>query len=699
MEKNLLNQPLTTVRSVTFSEAKLLSEHLRINTLGDMLSFYPYRYQDRSQTYTIAALKSVTHPVQLKGIIRQIKTKPAGKKKMLVATLTDTTGSVQLVWFNSIEWVRRSVKESKTYYVFGLPRRNASTITISHPELTDAALSSQIPKGILPLYSTTQQLIRSGIDSQRIANLQKIILQQVLPGIEETLPLHFRENYGLLPCKEAINYIHFAPTKALLARARYRLKLEELLYLQLYLLRRKADRMAQSKGEIFSDTSLLKTYYEKHLPFALTHDQKKAIKEICRDMRSGHQMNRLLQGDVGSGKTIVAFLSMLLAIAKSAQVAIVAPTEVLATQHYNKLKKAAEALNITAALLTGSTPKKVRQKLLEELSNGTLSLLIGTHALMEDSVQFNTLGMAVIDEQHRFGVAQRAKLWEKNRGPLRPHILVMTATPIPRTLAMALYGDLDVSFIQEKPAGRKPIITTHHYDANRLQVFARIREEIAKGHQVYIVYPRINTSDEETQYKDLMDGYESVCRAFPKVPVSILHGKMLPTDKAYEMARFAKGETKIMVGTTILEVGINVPNATMIVIENAESFGLAQLHQLRGRVGRDQVQSYCLLLTKNKLSPHAWKRIKTMIQTEDGFELAQIDLQLRGPGDVLGVQQSGLYKLKLADLAQDHDLLRKAHTIAQALLTEDPHLSQPVHNPLKRKIEEFSKETKWGLIS
>ena len=695
----LLKQSIKEIKALGGYRGKLFSEVLGIDTYEELLRYYPYKYQDRSVTYPIRGLTSMPHPVQLYGKVTQVKRESSGGKWLLTARLSDGTGSIQLSWFNKISAIERVINPSLNYYVFGQPRLFRSTLLITHPEIVEDTPTTRPPKGIWPLYSTTTKLEKIGLNSKAIARIQVGALKKVIPTIKENIPAAIVTRYGLLSRDKAMVYVHFAPSKELLAKARHRLKLEELLYLQLYHQRKKGLRIAESKGQVFTDTSLIHAFYKKHLPFTLTGDQKNSIKQICEDMASGHQMNRLLQGDVGSGKTIVAFTSMLPSIAHGAQVALLAPTEVLATQHYDKLKKNTEALGISTALLTGSTPRKEHKEICEAAAKGELQLMIGTHALLEDRVQFKRLGMAVIDEQHRFGVAQRAKLWEKNTQWPAPHILVLTATPIPRTLAMALYGDLDVSVIREKPAGRRPIVTTHHYDKSRLAVFNKIKEQIDQGHQVYIIYPRILSSDGEESYKDLMDGYESVQRAFPKVPVSLLHGKMLPAAKTYEMKRFVEGETKIMMGTTILEVGIDVPNATMMVIENAEAFGLAQLHQLRGRVGRDAAQSYCLLMTADKLSAKAITRIQTMVKSEDGFEVANIDLQLRGPGDLLGVQQSGVYKLRLADLTKDEPLVEKAKTIAEEILAIDPMLTSEQHKPLLEEVKMLEERYGWSSIS
>ena len=696
---NFLHEKLINLPSIGYGKGKLLQEELGLETVADLIAFYPYKYEDKSQIYSVSVLGNLSHPVGTQGRITGVEMLSTKGKRRFTAKLTDKGKTVQLVWFNQVDWWRKFINKGRQYYVFGQVHNNKGRLSITHPEVAEITTGTTLPKGIFPIYSTTKKLTQTKIDSTCIARMQQEVLKSAIPHIDETLPSHLLGRHTLMPLKEAFTYVHFSPSKALLAKARHRLKFEELMYLQLHLLQRKRARSLSSEGMVFEDTSLLKAYYDHHLVFSLTDDQKRVIREICKDMRSGHQMNRLLQGDVGSGKTIVAFLSGLLAISAEAQVAILAPTEVLARQHFEKLRPEATKLGVCVALLTGSTSAKERKRLLVQLLKGTLHMVIGTHALLQEDVRFAQLGLAIIDEQHRFGVAQRATLWQKNKDSPPPHILVMTATPIPRTLAKALYGDLDVSSIKEKPRGRKPILTSHHHDRHRLVVFERMRQEIAKGHQVYVVYPRILSLDGEERYKDLMDGYESICRAFPQVPVSILHGKMLPASKAFEMARFVKGETKIMVGTTILEVGINIPNATMMVIENAASFGLAQLHQLRGRVGRDEKPSYCLLLTKESLSAKARQRIDAMVRTDDGFKIAEIDLQSRGPGDILGVQQSGLYKMKLADLTRDDHIIEKAYAVAQEIVEADPHLSQRVYAPLKKIVQGLVEKTNWSMIS
>ena len=571
-------------------------------------------------------------------------------------------------------------------------------INFVHPTIDILTPDREKRRYLQPVYSTTVKLKEAFLDSKALARLQKKLLQEAVDHIQETLPAYLMDSYQLVSKKEALVTIHFPANRTILQKALFRLKFEELFYIQLQLLNLRQVRIQRLQGQIFQDTSLLKRFYANHLPFELTGAQKSVMKEIYRDLRSGTQMHRLLQGDVGSGKTMIAFLSMLLVIQGGAQVAMMAPTEILAEQHYRDLKKFADQLAIRIALLIGSTKKSERTKINASLAIGELKILLGTHALIEDNVQFYNLGLAVIDEQHRFGVMQRSKLWQKNQAS-PSHILVMTATPIPRTLAMTLYGDLDVSVIDEMPPGRKPIQTHHYYDSNRLQVFHFLKKQIARGRQIYIVYPLIEES-EKMNYKDLMDGYESICRAFPAYPISIVHGKMKPADKDYEMQRFIKGATKIMVATTVIEVGVNVPNATVMVIENAEHFGLAQLHQLRGRVGRGDHQSYCILMTGYKLRKESKVRIATMVRTNNGFEIADQDLQLRGPGNLMGVQQSGLLVLKIANLGQDEKILRIAREAARHVIQEDPTLIAPKHAPIKAHLASVNENsTNWSSVS
>lgn len=690
---------ITYLKGVGPQRTRLLREELGITTYSDLLHYFPFRYEDRTKVYEIASLRELeaSANVQVRGKIRAMKTIGAGRSKRLVAEIQDETGVIELVWFKGAEWVKKKIKIGATYVAFGKPTTYGNKINIAHPVLE--VFTPKHEKSYLqPVYPTTEKLSKQFLDSAGIAKLVQQLLSSSHAKITETLPPVVLDHHRLLDKRRALLYVHFPPNKEALQKALFRLKFEELLLTQLRLLKLKHLRIEKQKGAIFSDTSLLNDFYRDHLPFPLTGAQKKVIKEIYRDLGSGSQMNRLLQGDVGSGKTIVAFLSMLFPIAGGAQVAMMAPTELLAEQHYRGICDYANCLGLRVALLTGSTKKKARTLIAEELEAGQIDILLGTHALIEDRVNFQNLGLAIIDEQHRFGVAQRAKLWAKNKSVF-PHILVMTATPIPRTLAMAFYGDLDISVIDELPAGRKPIKTIQFFDSQRLRAFQLIREQLNQGRQVYMVYPLIEES-EKLDYKDLMDGYESVCRAFPGVPISIVHGKMPGPDKDFEMKRFVAGEAKIMVATTVIEVGINVPNATLMVIENAERFGLAQLHQLRGRVGRGAEQSYCLLMTKNKISKEGRTRIQTMVATTDGFEVANVDLKLRGPGDLLGVRQSGLLDLKVADLIKDETILRAARVMAVEIMKKDPGLVSSEYALLKKALApKKGDKVDWGSIS
>ncbi len=571
---------------------------------------------------------------------------------------------------------------------------------MAHPEIEplEAAPENQ-PNGLYPVYPTTEKLKAKFLDSKALSKFMHTLLEQVAPHIEEILPQSLLERYKMMPRNQAFVHIHFPQNAQSLARAQARLKFEELFLIQLRLYALKNSRKIEFPGQVFHKLSTLHTFYHDHLPFDLTQAQKRVIREIFTDIKSGKQMNRLLQGDVGSGKTIVAFICMLMALDNGAQTCLMVPTEILATQHYIGLKELADKLSISIALLTGSSKQRTRREIDETLRDGSLSIIVGTHALLEDKVDFKNLGLCVIDEQHRFGVAQRAKLWQKT-SEAYPHILVMTATPIPRTLAMTLYGDLDVSVIDELPPGRKPIETLHFYEQNRLRIFGFLQKQLDLGRQAYIVYPLIEES-EKLDYNNLMDGYESICRAFPNVPISIVHGRMKPADKEFEMQRFVKGETKIMVATTVIEVGVNVPNASVMVIENAEKFGLSQLHQLRGRVGRGAEQSFCLLVSGFKLSKEARVRLDTMVRTNNGFEIADVDLKLRGPGDLEGTQQSGVLDLKLADLARDAQILQEARRCAEEILQADPTLTLEQHAPLLKQIRKMRQEKglNWGRIS
>ncbi|MEL6607140.1 MAG: ATP-dependent DNA helicase RecG [Bacteroidota bacterium] len=694
---SFLQTSLAYLPGVGPTKAALLQDELQLHTFEDLLQHYPFRYEDRSQVHPIRAINADMPAVQFKGQITHINT-VQGKKKRLLARFRDDTGEITLLWFQGLQWITKKLQTGVEYVVFGKPTAYGHQLSIVHPELEVATPHNLQEKTLRPVYHTTERLKAKYLDSKALARLQHNLLQKSASHVKETLPRPLLQQYKLISKIEALRNIHFPKDQGSLQKARLRLKFEELFYVQVQLLQHKQVRVEKQPGQVFQDTQLLHRFYHQHLPFALTNAQQRVVKEVYQDLRSGHQMNRLVQGDVGSGKTMVAFLGMLICIGSGAQIAMMAPTEILAEQHYKGLQDFAQPLNISIALLTGSTPRKQRKEIIEALQAGTIQLLVGTHALLNTEVAFSRLGLAVIDEQHRFGVAQRAKLWTKNQDYF-PHVLVMTATPIPRTLAMTLYGDLDVSVIDEMPAGRKPIKTLHYYDTQRLKAFGLLKQQIAAGRQVYMVYPLIEES-EKLDYKNLMDGYESICRAFPEFPISIIHGQMSATDKEYEMQRFAQGETKIMVATTVIEVGVNVPNATVMVIENAERFGLAQLHQLRGRVGRGSEQSYCILMTDTKLGSKSRERIQTMVRTNNGFEIADVDLQLRGPGDLLGIQQSGLLDLKIADLSQDSKILQAARAAAQHLLEEDPTLAQPPNAPVKTTLAHTRSHTvNWGSIS
>ena len=686
------------LKGVGPQRAALLNKELSIFTFGDLIQHYPFRYEDRTKFYTIGTISDEMQLVQVKGIIKKKELIGVGFKKRLVAHMADETGEIELVWFQGINWINEKLKPGVAYVAFGKPTRFGNKFNIAHPEL-DVAAAKNTNEGFLqPIYSITEKLRSKHIDSKTFSKLIQELLALSANKIRETLSSQIINSENFLSKKDAIYNIHVPTTFDLLASAQHRLKFEELFYIQLRLLKMKLIRQNKFKGQQFQNTALLNKFYKEHLPFSLTDAQKKVIKEIYADLRSGKQMNRLLQGDVGSGKTIVSFICMLIVLSGSAQCALMAPTEILAQQHFKNLKAHADRMQISIALLTGSTKKSERTLLHEKLQNGDLQILIGTHALLEEEVKFHNLGLSIIDEQHRFGVAQRSKLWQKNRD-VYPHILVMTATPIPRTLAMTLYGDLEISVIDELPVGRRPIKTIHRYDAHRLQVNQFIRDQIESGRQVYCVYPLIEES-EKLDLKHLMDGYESVVRAFPDIPVSIVHGKMKAEAKSYEMKRFSTGETKIMVATTVIEVGVDVPNASVMVIENAERFGLSQLHQLRGRVGRGADQSYCILMTSYELGADSKTRIDTMVKTNNGFEIAETDLKLRGPGDLLGTQQSGVLDLLIADLGKDGKLLQRAREKAIEVLTDDPELVKPENQVIRIQVDSIKKTTvNWSRIS
>jgi ATP-dependent DNA helicase RecG len=690
--------PIEFLKGVGPHRAELIQKELRLFTFGDFIQHYPFRYEDRTKFYQVLEVNETMPYVQLKGKISHCEVIGKGFKKRLTALFTDETGELELVWFQGIQWVLDKIKPGIEYIVFGKPNRFGNKLSIAHPEIELVSNKNDVGGFLQPVYSITEKLRARHIDSKFIGKCQQEILKGAQSHIRETLPLPILSTHKLISKKDALLHIHFPQHQEWLIAAQSRLKFEELFYIQLRLIKMKLVRQEKFKGQVFNDTAMLTQFYKEHLPFPLTEAQKRVIREIYADLKSGKQMNRLLQGDVGSGKTIVGFICMLICVGSGKQAALMAPTEILAQQHYANLRKYAEKMNVTIALLTGSTKKAVRNVLHESLQNGELKILVGTHALLEDEVKFNKLGLAVIDEQHRFGVAQRSRLWQKNTD-VYPHVLVMTATPIPRTLAMTLYGDLEISVIDELPKGRKPILTMHRFDSNRLMINGFIKKQIEEGRQIYIVYPLIEES-EKLDLKHLMDGYESIARAFPEVPISIVHGRMKPKDKDYEMARFVKGETKIMVATTVIEVGVDVPNASVMIIENAERFGLSQLHQLRGRVGRGAEQSYCILITDYKLGAESRERMQTMVRTNNGFEIAETDLKLRGPGDLMGTQQSGALDLLIADLAKDGHLLEQAREVATSILKDDPYLIKPENRMIKIQVESVKKAAvNWSRIS
>ena len=689
------------LKGVGPERARLLKEELKITTIDDLLHFFPNRYIDRSQFHLINELPKNNSEVQIKGKITQIEILQQKRGKRMVAHFEDTSGKMDLVWFRGYKWIRENLKLNQSYIIFGRLNWFKGYVSMPHPEMElEVNFNKSIKKLFYPIYPSTEKLIRSGI-SQRV--IQKLVLNLIEKGgnfFSETLPKYILDYYKLIDKNVALKEIHFPTSQKKLSQAQIRLKFEELTYIQLQLILKNQQRKMKIKGFLFSEIgSTLKNFYNHQLPYQLTSAQKRVIREIREDMGSGRQMNRLLQGDVGSGKTIVALFAILIAIENNFQACFVAPTEILAQQHFNSLRDLLSDSNINLNLLTGSTKAKDRKIINLGLENGTLPILIGTHAVFEENVRFKNLGLAIIDEQHRFGVAQRAKLWSKNTTP--PHILVMTATPIPRTLAMSLYGDLDISVIDEMPPGRKPVKTMHKYDNNRLKVFQFIKEKIKEGQQIYVVYPLIEES-EKLDFKDLMDGYESLSRSFPipKYQISIVHGKMKADDKAYEMKRFAEGKTQIMVATTVIEVGVNIPNASVMIIESAERFGLSQLHQLRGRVGRGNEQSFCILMTGSKLSNESKIRVQTLVKTNNGFEIAEVDLKLRGPGNILGTQQSGILRLKIADIVKDNKLLKIARELAKKILKKDPKLENSENQIIKRNLSNLQYESNiWNLIS
>ena len=678
-------------------KASILAKELGLFTLKDLFEYYPYRYVDKSRFIKIAEVSSAEVYTLLLGKVIAKQIVGGTKSQRLVVRLADETGSIEMVFFRGIRWINESIDIGAIYVVFGKPNYFNGTFNLPHPEFEKFNPQKDYKKEkFMPLYNTTERMKTAFLASKQLSKIISDAVKKYSSLIEEILPQYIIDAYHLCSRRDAIACIHSPLGEETLAKARFRLKFEELFFMQAEHLLIKSNRKSNSRGFVFSKVGEnFNTFFSKYLPFELTNAQKRVVKEIRNDMRTGSQMNRLLQGDVGSGKTLVALLSMLIALDNGYQATLIAPTEILAMQHFQSINRFIGDMNINVSLLTGSIKGKSRKHLLTSLADGSINILIGTHAILEENVIFNNLGLVVIDEQHRFGVEQRAKMWTKNT--IAPHILVMTATPICRTLAMSIYGDLDYSVIDELPSGRKPILTTHLYDRDVLRLFDFMKKQIEQGRQIYVVYPLIKES-EKLDLKDLMDGYESIERAFPlpQYQISIVHGQMKPEDKEYEMQRFKKGITNIMVATTVIEVGVDVPNATVMVIENAERFGLAQLHQLRGRVGRGANQSYCILRTKDELSSEARFRIETMCSTNDGFEISRADLQLRGPGDVSGTRQSGVLDLKVADIVKDEGLMAQVRTLAQNVLADDPHLTKPQNLPIrnyfmtKHKVSDFS---------
>ena len=680
--------------------ADLLEKELGIRSFKDLLYYFPYKYVDRSRIYTINEIDGNMPYIQLRGEVLSFDFQGEGAKRRLVGHFSDGTGVIDLVWFQGLKFVTNRYKAHEEYLVFGKPTVFGQRVSIVHPDLDKVDEPTLSSLGLRPYYNTTERMKRSMLTSNAVEKLMGNLFQALHnEPLDETLSPALLDRYHLMPLADALYHIHFPKNPELLRKAQYRLKFEELFYIQLNILRYTKERRFKYRGIVFNKVGeVFNSFYSQHLPFPLTGAQKRVIKEMRRDMGSGRQMNRLLQGDVGSGKTLVALMTMLIALDNGYQACMMAPTEILATQHYETLCRFLQGMNVRVELLTGSIKGKRREGILRDLLTGDVHILIGTHAVIEDTVHFSSLGLVVIDEQHRFGVAQRAKLWAKNTCP--PHVLVMTATPIPRTLAMTLYGDLDVSVIDELPPGRKPVKTVHQFDNRRPSLYAFLRTQMQEGRQVYIVYPLIQES-EKMDIKNLEEGYLHICEAFPEYKVSKVHGKMKPAEKEEEMQRFLRNETQLMVATTVIEVGVNVPNASVMVIENAERFGLSQLHQLRGRVGRGADQSYCVLVTGYRLTEDTRRRIEIMVQTNDGFEIAEADLKLRGPGDLEGTQQSGIaFDLKIADIARDGQLLQLVRGIAEQLLDEDPNAERPENAVVWKHLLEMRKEqVNWSVIS
>lgn len=690
---------ITYLQGVGPKKAEILAKEAGISSYEDLLYYFPYRYVDRSRFYRVAEINGSMPYIQLKGRILSFETMGEGRARRLVARFTDGSGIIDLVWFKGLAYVKDKYIINKEYIVFGKPTEFANTYNIAHPEIDPLEQVDQVAGGLTPFYNTTEKMKKSFLNSKAIQNLQYTLLKSLNWEIQETLPPYLLSRIGMMSLSEAIKNVHFPESAAQLKNAQLRLKFDELFFVQLNILRTATIRKRKLKGIVFSNVGeMFNMFYKDYLPFELTGAQKRVVREIRSDMGSGRQMNRLLQGDVGSGKTLVALLSMLLAVDNKCQACMMAPTEILANQHYATVMDFLKDMPVNVALLTGSTKKKERERILPMIASGEIQIVIGTHALIEETVVFSSLGLSIIDEQHRFGVEQRSRLWTKNT--VIPHVLVMTATPIPRTLAMTLYGDLDVSVIDELPPGRKPIKTLHRYDNKKAQLYDFLRSEIKRGRQVYVVYPLIEGS-EKLDYKNLEEGFVVFKEVFPEYKVCMVHGKMKAADKEAEMQKFISGEANILLATTVIEVGVNVPNASVMVIESAERFGLSQLHQLRGRVGRGAEQSYCVLVSSYKLSNDTRKRLEIMVSSNDGFEIAEADLRLRGHGDLEGTQQSGegIY-LKIANLASDGQILQYARDIANEILDKDPDLENENNRLLNEHLRKnFLKKTNWGMIS
>lgn len=680
-------------------KAEILNKEIDVFTVNDLFHYFPYKHIDRSRIYYVHEVNANMPFIQLKGQITAFETFGEGRSKRLVAHFTDGRSFIDLVWFQGHKFITEKYKTYTPYLVFGKPTMFGQKANIAHPDIEPYKEDSLRKMGLMPFYNTTEKMKNNYLNSRAIQKFMETAFSSYSKYLEETLSEDVLQQAHLMDIRESLENIHFPKQLASLQQAQYRLKFEELFYIQLHILRYSLNQKKKLRGFVFSKVgSYFHEFYEKNLPFELTNAQKRIIREVRRDMSDGIQMNRLLQGDVGSGKTLVAFMLMLIAVGNDFQASLMAPTEILATQHYHTIKEFLKGMDLKIELLTGSTSKKKKQALLEELKNGEINMLIGTHALLEENVQFHNLGFVVIDEQHRFGVVQRSRLWQKNEYP--PHVLVMTATPIPRTLAMTIYGDLDVSVIDELPPGRKPIQTIHQYDKRRAGLYASVRKQLEVGRQVYIVYPLIEES-ETLDLKNLEDGFNTISEVFPEYKVCRLHGKMKAREKDEVMGLFARNEAQIMVATTVIEVGVNVPNASVMVIESAQRFGLSQLHQLRGRVGRGAEQSFCILVTPYELSANTRRRIEIMVESNDGFEIAEADLKLRGPGDMEGTQQSGVaFNLKIADLARDGEILTLARRIAENVLQQDPELSSPAHLVLRKQLRKMKgNRYNWGMIS